>query len=305
MGEVMRVVFIGTSEFALPSLESLSKVADIPLVITQPDRPRGRGRKLSPTPVKCKALELGIEVVSPENIQEVEEKIRDVAPDLLVVVSYGQIIPKDILDIPKVGSINIHPSLLPKYRGAAPIQRAIMNGEKITGVTIMWMNERLDAGDIFFQREIEIKEEETYGELHDRLSLISAEMIVEALKKIERGEVTRIPQNENEATYAKPISKEETLIDWRESAFDIVNKIRALSPKPGAVAVVSGKRFKLYRAKSCEGEGIPGEILEKDVRKGVLKIACGEGALLILEIQPEGKKVMDIASFLRGYGSKL
>ncbi len=301
----MRVVFIGTSEFALPSLESLSKVADIPLVITQPDRPRGRGRRFSPTPVKRKALELGIKVVSPEDIREVEEMIREVAPDLLVVVSYGQIIPKNILEIPKVGSINIHPSLLPKYRGAAPIQRAIMNGEKTTGITIIWMNERLDAGDVFFQKEIEIKEEETYGELHDRLSLISADMIVEALKKIERGEVTRIPQDENEATYAKPISKEETLIDWRESAFDIVNKIRALSPKPGASAVISGKRFKLYRAKACEGEGVPGEILEKDVRKGVLKIACGEGALLILEIQPEGKKVMDIASFLRGYGSKL
>ncbi len=301
----MRVVFVGTSEFALLPLEAVSRAAEVPLVVTQPDRPRGRGRKLLPTPVKLKALELGIDVVSPERIKDAEDAIRNADPDVLVVVSYGQIIPRSILDIPGVGALNIHPSLLPKYRGAAPIQRAIMNGEKTTGVTIMWMNERLDAGDIFFQKEVEIGEDETYGELHDRLSELSAEMIVDALKRIEKGDVVRIPQNEEEATYAKPIAKEETFIDWKEGAERICNKIRALSPKPGAVAVISGSRFKIYRAKPCEGEGEPGEILEKDVRKGVLKIACGDGAVFVLEIQPEGKKKMDIASFLRGYGSRL
>ncbi|NPA15899.1 MAG: methionyl-tRNA formyltransferase [Deferribacteres bacterium] len=302
---MMRVVFVGTSEFALLPLEAVSRAAEVPLVVTQPDRPRGRGRKLLPTPVKLKALELGIDVVSPERIKDAEDAIRNADPDVLVVVSYGQIIPRSILDIPGVGALNIHPSLLPKYRGAAPIQRAIMNGEKTTGVTIMWMNERLDAGDIFFQKEVEIGEDETYGELHDRLSELSAEMIVDALKRIEKGDVVRIPQNEEEATYAKPIAKEETFIDWKEGAERICNKIRALSPKPGAVAVISGSRFKIYRAKPCKGEGEPGEILEKDVRKGVLKIACGDGAVFVLEIQPEGKKKMDIASFLRGYGSRL
>ncbi len=301
----MKVVFVGTSEFAVPVLERLHKMVDIPLVITQPDRPRGRGRKVTPTPVKSKAIELGLRVISPERIEEAKPEIEVLSPDILVVVSYGQLVPKDILEIPKIGCLNVHPSLLPKYRGAAPIQRAIMNGERLTGVTIIWMNERLDAGDIFLQREVPIKDDETYGELHERLSQISAEMMEEAVERVKNNEIIKIPQDESLSTYAKPISKEETFIDWNEDAVSIHNKIRALSPKPGAVALISGRRFKIYRSKVSSGKGSPGSILEKDIKKGVLKIACGRESIELLYIQPEGKRVMDVASFLRGYGDKL
>ncbi|BAT71655.1 methionyl-tRNA formyltransferase [Thermosulfidibacter takaii ABI70S6] len=301
----MKVVFVGTSEFGIPALEAISKKHDIELVISQPDRPKGRGRKLLPTPVKEKAHELGLKVLQPENIKEALPILKDIEMDVLVVVSYGQIIPKEILELPKVGPLNIHPSLLPKYRGAAPIQRALMNGEKVTGVTIMWMNERLDAGDIFLQRELPIDPEDNYGTLHHKLSLLSAEMILEALELLEKGEMKRLRQDEALSTYAKPISKEETLINWSDPALSINNKIRALSPKPGAQALLSGTRYKIYKAKVSEQEGEPGEILLKDIKKGILRVACGEGSLDILEIQPEGKKVMDVASFLRGYGHKL
>ncbi len=301
----MRVVFVGTSEFGIPALEAIHGKFEIPLVISQPDRPRARGRKVLPTPIKEKATSLGIEVITPEKIAEARGRIEEVAPEVLLVVSYGQLIPKEILEIPSAGALNIHPSLLPRYRGAAPIQRAIMAGEEETGVTIMWMNERLDAGDIFLQERVEIGPEETYGELHDRLAKVSAELIVKALDMLEKGEIIRIPQREEEATYAKPISKEETEIDWSRPAREVHNLVRALSPKPGARATISGQRFKIYRARPSEGEGTPGEVVVKDVKKGILKVACGDGCLEILEIQPEGKRVMDAASFLRGYGHKI
>ena len=301
----MDVVFVGTSEFGIPALKALVEKHNVKLVISQPDRPKGRGRKLLPTPIKEEALKLGLEVLQPERIKEIHPLLSQMDFDVMVVVSYGQIIPKEILEIPKVGPLNIHPSLLPKYRGAAPIQRAIMNGEKKTGTTIMWMNERLDAGDIFLQKEVEIDPDETYGELHDRLSLISAKLLLEALEKIERGEIVRIPQKDEEATYAKPISKEETVIDWSRPATEVHNKVRALSPKPGAWCTISGERYKIYRTALSSGQGTPGEVLEKDIKKGILKIACGEGAVNIMEIQPEGKRVMNTSDFLRGYGHRL
>lgn len=301
----MDVVFVGTSEFGIPALKALVEKHNVKLVISQPDRPKGRGRKLLPTPIKEEALKLGLEVLQPERIKEIHPLLSQMDFDVMVVVSYGQIIPKEILEIPKVGPLNIHPSLLPKYRGAAPIQRAIMNGEKKTGTTIMWMNERLDAGDIFLQKEVEIDPDEIYGELHDRLSLISAKLLLEALEKIERGEIVRIPQKDEEATYAKPISKEETVIDWSRPATEVHNKVRALSPKPGTWCTISGARYKIYRTALSSGQGTPGEVLEKDIKKGILKIACGEGAVNIMEIQPEGKRVMNTSDFLRGYGHRL
>ena len=301
----MRIVFVGTSEFGIPVLEELAEKHEIPLVITQPDRPKGRGRKLSPTPIKEAAQRLGLRIIQPERISEAEDAIRKIQPDVLLVVSYGQIIPKSILEIPKIGPINIHPSLLPKYRGAAPIQRVIMNGERETGVTIMWMNERLDAGDILLQESTPIDPEENYGSLHDRLSKMSARLTVKALQLLERGEAPRIPQDEDKATYAEPITKEETVIDWKEPAEKIHNLVRALSPKPGAQAFISRNRFKIYKTRLSEGEGEPGSILVKDIKRGILKIACREKSVEILEIQPEGKRVMDVASFLRGYGHKI
>ncbi len=301
----MRVVFIGTSEFGIPVLEKLVEKHEVPLVISQPDRPKGRGRKLLPTPIKECAHKLGLKIIQPEKIIQALDYIKDTLCHVLVVVSYGQLIPPEILKLPKVGPLNIHPSLLPKYRGAAPIQRALMNGEKKTGVTIMWMNERLDEGDIFLQKEVEIDPEETYGELHDRLSWLSAPLLLEALDKIETGEIIRIPQNHQEATYAKPITKDETWINWKDPAHKVHNLVRALSPKPGAQAIISEQRFKIYKTKPSQGSGMPGEILEKDIKKGILRIACGENALDILSIQPEGKRIMDVASFLRGYGHKL
>ncbi len=301
----MKVVFVGTSEFGIPCLEALISKHQVPLVISQPDRPRGRGRKLLPTPVKEAALRLGLKVEQPERIKDAAGAIEETGCDVLVVVSYGQIIPREILDIPKEGPLNVHPSLLPRYRGAAPIQRAIMNGEKRTGVTIMWMNERLDAGDIFLQREVEIGENETYGELHQRLAELSARMLLEALDLIEAGRAVRIPQDESLATYAKPISKEETRIDWSLPAERLHNLVRALSPKPGAQATISGMRVKIYRTEPGELSGTPGEVLVKDPKAGVLEVACGAKSLRILEIQPEGKKIMDAASFLRGYGHRL
>ena len=305
MEESMRVIFVGTSEFGIPALKALAEHHEIPLVVSQPDRPRGRGKKLLPTPIKSAALELGLRVIQPERIKDAEEEIKQAEPDVLVVASYGQIIPKGILEIPKLAPLNIHPSLLPKYRGAAPIQRAIMNGERETGVTIMWMNERLDAGDILLQERVPIGGDETYGELHQKLSELSASLILKTLELLEEGKIERTPQKEEEASYAKPIDKSETVISWEEPAEKIHNLIRALSPKPGASGTISGQRFKIYRTKPGKGKGTPGSIIKKDIKKGILEIACGEGSLFILEIQPEGKKIMDVASFLRGYGHKL
>jgi len=207
----MRLVFMGTSSFALPPLEALAQSHQhILLVVSQPDRPRGRGKRLSPTPTKEKALNMGLPVITPQSVKEAEEKIKALQPHLIVVVSFGQILPPSTLKIPKLGCLNVHPSLLPKYRGAAPLQRVIINGEKETGVTIMWMNEGLDQGDIFLQEKTDIDPNETYGELHDRLAVAGAKLLMKALEALEKGEKKAVPQREEEATYAPPIKKEET-----------------------------------------------------------------------------------------------
>jgi len=302
----MQIVFMGTSPFALPALEALIQSKHtLSLVISQPDRPRGRGKKLSPTPVKEKALELGLPVVTPEKIKEIEKEIRAMNPELIVVVSFGQILPKSTLEIPTLGSLNIHPSLLPKYRGAAPLQRALMRGERETGVTIMWMNERLDAGDIFLQEKTPVHSEETYGELHDRLAVEGAKLLIKALDMLEMGERIAIPQNEEEATYAPPIKKEETRLAWARPAEELHNLIRGLSPVPGATLPGPKGPVKILRTRVVEdASGQPGEILEAHPKKGTLVVACKEGALEILQIQPPGKKAMDAASFVRGYQPK-
>lgn len=303
---MLKVVFMGTSEFAVPILETTVAKTDVKLVITQPARPKGRGQKLTPTPVYLAAEKLGLKVITPEKVIMAKEEIKAIKPDLIILASYGQIIPKDILEIPKIGPLNVHPSLLPKYRGATPIQSAIMNGEKITGVTIMWMNELLDSGDIYLQESIEIDDEDTFGSLHAKLSELGAKLIEKAIDMLERGEIIRIKQKDEEATYTKPIRKEDTLINWEDSAERIVNKIRALSPTPGGVARIKNETYKIYRAKVVEElKGKPGEILVKDPKSGILVVAALDKAVSILEIQPENKKVMNVKEFLAGYGRKL
>ncbi len=299
----MQIVFMGTSSFALPALETLaSSKHKVALVVTQPDRPRGRGKKVSPTPVKEKALELGLPVITPPKLKEVAEEIRALDPHLIVVVSFGQILPPSILQIPSLGCLNIHPSLLPRYRGAAPIQRVLMEGERETGVTIMWMNERLDAGDIFLQERTPIHPEETYGELHDRLAVEGAGLLMKAIEMLERGEKRALPQREEEATYAPPIRKEETRLTWDSPARALHNTVRGLSPTPGASLPGPRGPVKVLRTRVVEGlQGAPGEVLEAHPRKGTLIVACREGAVEILQIQPPGKKAMDGASFVRGY----
>ncbi|HDD53548.1 MAG: methionyl-tRNA formyltransferase [Aquificota bacterium] len=299
----MQIVFMGTSPFALPTLEALVDSGhEIPLVVTQPDRPRGRGKKLSPTPVKEKALDLGLPVVTPQKVKEVEKEIKSLKPHLIVVVSFGQILPPSTLELPSLGCLNIHPSLLPKYRGAAPLQRVLMSGEKETGVTIMWMNERLDAGDIFLQKRTPIGPDETYGELHDRLAQEGAKLLMEALEMLERGEKKATPQREEEATYAPPIKKDETRLSWGLPAQKLHNLIRGLSPSPGASLPGPRSPVKVLRTRVLEGrQGRPGEVVEAHPKRGKLVVACEKDALEILEIQPPGKKVMDGASFVRGY----
>ncbi len=299
----MRLIFMGTSPFALPCLEALaSSHYLIPLVITQPDRHRGRGRERQPTPVKLKALELGLTVFTPERIKDAEPILKAASPDLFIVVSYGQILPLSLLQIPTIGCLNVHPSLLPRYRGAAPIQRALINGERETGVTIMWMNEGLDKGDIFLQEPIDIGPNDTYGELHNRLASMGANLLLDALNALRRGEKRAIPQDEDKATYAPPIEKGETNIPWEEGCWKVHNLIRGLSPSPGAFTPWRTSSIKILKSRVVEGaEGRPGEVVEADPRKGRLVIACGEGGIEALQVQPAGRRKMDGASFVRGY----
>ncbi|MGB9667432.1 MAG: methionyl-tRNA formyltransferase [Thermosulfidibacteraceae bacterium] len=302
----MKSIFMGTDDFAVPILKKVKENSDLVLVITQPTRPKGRGLKEIPTPVYTEACNLGLKVLTPNKLIEAKGDILEAKPDIIVLASYGQIVPKEILDIPKIGSLNVHPSLLPKYRGATPIQSAIMNGDKITGVTIIWMSERLDAGDIFLQKEIPIDEEDTYGTLKEKLIALSVDLITKAIKMLKEGRIIRIPQDESNATYTKPIKKEDTFINWGREAKEIVNLIRALNPTPGAIAKIGEEHYKIYKAMVVEGiSGKPGEIVKKDSKKGELIIAAGKEGVSILEIQPPNRKKMGVKEFLLGYGGKI
>ena len=297
----MRVVFMGTPAFAVPTLEALGQAGhSILSVITQPDRPAGRGRKLTAPPVKAKALELGLPVFQPERIKRDEgfEHLQALAPDLIVVVGYGQIIPQRIIDLPKHGCVNVHSSLLPKYRGAAPINWAIVNGETVTGVCTMQLVFKLDAGDVLLSRETPIGPDETATELGSRLSIMGAELAVETLEGLEAGTIAPRPQNDDEMTYAPLIRREDGLIDWTMSAQQIHNRVRGFDPWPGAYTFWRGGRFQIRRARSAGGAGDPGEIT---VDGKSMFIGCGEGRLEALEVQPEGKKRMAAADFVHGY----
>ena len=291
----MRILFMGTPQFAVLSLEKLSECFDVIGVVTQPDRPAGRGKKLRPPPVKLTAQRLGLPVYQPERIRDFVGEIRSLKPDCIVVVAYGKILPKELLEIPPYRVVNLHASLLPRYRGAAPIQRALMAGERVTGNTVMLVNERMDAGDILSQEEIPIEEEDNLETLSERLSKRGADLLVRTLSLWFEGRVTPVPQKEEEAIYAPPIRREELRICWKAEAQSVRDRVRGLYP--GAYTFFRDERLKILRVKVSDGSGEPGEVIDPDK----FKVACGEGSVEILELMtPKGRKVSR-EGFLRGY----
>lgn len=300
----MKVIFMGTPDFAVGTLEEIIKAGhEVVLVVTQPDKPRGRSGALQYSPVKECALAHGIEVFQPVKIrlEENVEYLRKYDADIMVVAAFGQILPKSILDMPKYGCINEHASLLPKYRGAAPIQWAVINGDAVTGVTIQQMDIGVDTGDILATREVPIGNEETGGELFDKLADVGAKLCVETMTSIENGTAVRVPQKHEEATHVSMISKEFGIIDWNKSAVEIERLIRGLNPWPSAYTKLNGKTFKIWKAKVLSGESshLAGTVVK--VGKEELIVQTGDGLLSLLEVQLEGKKRMDIGAFLRGY----
>lgn len=304
----MRIVFMGTPDFAEESLRALLEAGeDVAAVFTQPDKPRGRGMQESFSPVKTLAVERGIPVYQPVTFKDgaATELLRTLAPELLVVVAYGRILPQTFLDVAKYGSINVHGSLLPKYRGAAPIQWAVLNGDKTSGVSVQYMAAAMDAGDVIASRETEIGEFETSGELFDRLKTLGAELLVETVRKIASGDVVRVPQNEADATYTKMLHKEMCPIDWNKSPREIVKHICGLDPWPVATAELGGVSFRVFGAEYTDTKTAlaPGKIVSAG--KAGIEVACGGSQTLrITEIQAAGKKRMSAASFLLGHPMK-
>lgn len=304
----MRIVFMGTPDFAEESLRALLEAGeDVAAVFTQPDKPRGRGMQESFSPVKTLAVERGIPVYQPVTFKDAAatELLRTLAPELLVVVAYGRILPQTFLDVAKYGSINVHGSLLPKYRGAAPIQWAVLNGDKTTGVSVQYMAAAMDAGDVIASRETEIGEFETSGELFDRLKTLGAELLVETVRKIASGDVVRVPQNEADATYTKMLHKEMCPIDWNKSPREIVKHICGLDPWPVATAELGGVSFRVFGAEytGTKTALAPGKIVSAG--KAGIEVACGGSQTLrITEIQAAGKKRMSAAAFLLGHPMK-
>lgn len=300
----MRVVYMGTPDFAVGALEELIKEGHkVCAVVTQPDRKKGRGQELIFSPVKEAALRHNIDVLQPAKARDEEfiKELEKYKADIFVVAAYGQILPKSILDMPKYGCLNIHASLLPKYRGAAPIQWSIIDGEKETGVTIMQMNEGLDTGDMIMSETVEISADETGGSLHDKLAECGAKLVIKAMEDIEAGCAIFTPQPKSSPTaYAAMLNKDMGKIDWSKSAEEIERLIRGLSPWPSAFSSYKGKTLKIWEAAvaECSGQYKPGEIFAVD--KNGFKVACGKAALSILSLQLEGKKRMEAADFLRG-----
>ena len=301
----MRVIFMGTPDFATGTLEEIVKAGhEVVGVVTQPDKPKGRGKTMMPTPVKETALKYNLPVYQPRKVREPEfvELLRSLKPDVMVVAAFGQIITKEILEMPKYGCINVHASLLPAYRGAAPIQWAVINGDKESGVTIMQMDEGIDTGDMIEKAVVPIAEDETGGSLFDKLSHTGAKLCVKVLKDLEEGTAVGEKQSEESTTpYAKMIDKKMGEVDWKKSAKEIEQLIRGLNPWPSAYTKVHGKTLKLWKAKVLleTSQMKPGQIVK--VTKDSLAVQTGQGMLEIQELQLEGKKRMDTSSFLRGY----
>lgn len=300
----MRIVFMGTPDFSVPALEALVKAGhDVVGIVTQPDKPKGRGKAVQITPVKEMGLKLGIPVYQPVRAREESfvQLLQEIHPDVMVVIAFGQILPESILKIPPYGCINIHASLLPRYRGAAPLQWAVLDGEKVSGVTTMMMDAGMDTGDMLEKTEVPLSEKETYGSLHDKLSQAGSSLIVSTLEKIQAGTITRIPQKEEDATYTRKITKSMGEIDWSQEAEVIERRIRGLNPWPSAYTSWNGKTIKLWEADTLPEEypGVYGEVVK--VERGALLIKTGKGTLSVKELQLEGKKRMTAEAFLRGY----
>ena len=304
-GMIVKIVFMGTPDFAVPSLEALIKSNyEIVGVFTQPDKKKGRGYELSSPPVKEVAFKHNIKIFQPQTLKDekIYEKLLELQPDLIVVVAYGKILPENVLKLPKLGCINVHGSLLPEYRGAAPIQWAVIDGKEKTGITTMYMDKGLDTGDMLLKEEVPISFDETAGELYERLSKIGANLLIKTLKNIENEIIKREKQDDLKATYAKILTKELSMIDWNKSALDIHNLVRGLNPWPVASTVLDGKTLKTYKTKLASAVvSKPGIVLSESP----FIVSCGNNtAIEILELQMENKKRMQSDAFLRGYKIK-
>ncbi len=300
----MKIIFMGTPDFSVPCLNSLIDAGhEILAVFTQPDKPRGRKQELTPPEVKVCALQHGLTVYQPKTLRDGEAMkiIADLAPDCIVVVAYGKILPKEILDYPKYGCINIHASLLPKYRGSAPIQWSVINGEKETGVTIMQMDEGIDTGDMLYQKAIPIMIDDTAESMFEKLSALGGEMIVDALRKLEKGELKAIKQDDALSSHAPMLDKKISEIDWDQPAEKVHDLVRGLYSWPIAQTSLHGKKLKIYRTSLGKGRGESGAVINTTP----LTIACKEGAVVIEELQLEGKKRMDAKTFLIGHPLKI
>jgi methionyl-tRNA formyltransferase len=306
----MRVLFIGTGEIGVPVLHGLLKANEHELVgvVTQPDKPVGRAQRIEAPPIKAALVGHTLPIFQPERIkrEEAVREIRQLAPDVIVVMAYGQILPRSVLEIPRVACLNLHASLLPRHRGAAPIQAAILAGDHESGMTVMYMDEGLDTGDVLLQSRLEIAPAETGGSLHDRLAEIAPDALREALVQLRRGSAPRVPQNSAEATYAPKLQREDGRIDWTESAALIERKIRAFDPWPGAFTVLRDaagreRKLKIFRARVVEAaQAKPAEILRSGDDDSLV-IAASDGAVSLVEVQLEGKRRMSAAEFLRGH----
>ena len=300
----MKILFMGTPDFALPTLKALhASGEDMVGVVTQPDKPRGRGHIMTPPPIKVYAEQAGIPVFQPATLKNgaFDEQLKALDPDLIVVVAYGKMLPLSVLDYPKYGCINVHGSLLPLLRGAAPMQRAIIDGHKVTGITTMYMGEGIDTGDMLLKREIPIEDDDNFETIHDKLAELGASTMIDTLKSLKAGTLVRIPQEHEKATYAAKIEKADCLLNFTLSARDLHNLIRGLSPFPLSFThTPDGKMLKVVAAKVCKTEGqlAPyGTVLSVD---DGIEVACGKGSLLLLRVTPEGKGQMPAADFVRG-----
>ena len=303
----MKIIFMGTPDFSVGTLEALIAAGhEVVLAVTQPDKPKGRGKEMQFTPVKECAMQYQIPVYQPKRVREPEcvEELRKYDADIMVVVAFGQILPKEILDMTPYGCVNVHASLLPKYRGAAPIQWALIDGEKVTGVTTMQMNEGLDTGDMLLKTEVVIEDKETGGSLHDKLAEAGAKLCVETLTALQQGAVTPIPQGETTTSYAKMLDKQLGSIDWKKSAFEIERLIRGLNPWPSAYTNWEDKVMKIWDAEvvANDTDAMPGTITK--VEKDAFYVQAGTGMIKVCELQIPGKKRMDAGAFLRGYQIK-
>lgn len=304
----MKIIFMGTPEFAVPSLEKLNQKHEIIAVYTKVDKVNSRGNKINYTPVKQFALENNLKIVQPKNFKEEDtiSKIKEMNPDLIVVVAYGKILPKSLLEIPKFGAINVHSSLLPKYRGAAPINAAIINGEKKTGVSIMEIVEELDAGAVFAKKELDIEEDDDFLSLHDKLKKLGSDLLIEVIANIEEGNVTKIKQDESKVTFVKPFSKNDLKIDWNMTSREIFNFVRGLSPLPCSYTFLDNKLLKIYEVKIYDKvyNGQVGEVVDIAKKQGFV-VKTKDTSVVLTKLKPENKKILSGNDTINGKILKL